>query len=130
MLKKMLILVLCVLLLNLVISPSVFASEGSEKEIKLTEKVKTGIAKLGTGPEAKVELKLKDGTKLKGYVTEIGNDQFYIMDSNTDQSVAVSYSQVKQAKGNNLSSKTVLTIGLVGIFVLLFVLLHVQRKNT
>ena len=66
------------LVLNLAIAPSAFASGNPEKEAKFAEKVKTNIAKLGTGPEAKVEIKLKDGTKIKGYVTEASVDKFVV----------------------------------------------------
>lgn len=112
---KILSTLISVLLLNLAIAPSAFASGSTEKEAKFAEKVKTGIAKLGTGSEAKVKLKLKDGTKLEGYVTEIGSDQFVVMNSKTGQAVPVPYPHVKQVKGNNLSTGAfiLITIGVI-----------------
>lgn len=130
MLKKITAMMVFVLVLNLAITPYAFASDNPVRDAKLVEKVKTGIAKLGTGPEAKVEIKLKVGTKLKGYVTEISDEKFVVMDSRTGQTVPVLYSTVKQVKGNNLSKGAIITIGFVAFFVLLFVILHVQRQNT
>jgi hypothetical protein len=66
-----------------------------------TEKVKTAIAKLGTGYEARLEMKLKDKTKLKGYVREANEDYFIIVDDETGAPAQVAYSQVRQIKGKN-----------------------------
>lgn len=93
------------------------------KEEMFAGKVKTEIAKLGTGTDAKIKLKLKDGTKIKGYIVEAGENQFVVMNSKTGQAVPVAYPQVGQAKGNNLSTGTLVTIGLIGVAVLILVLL-------
>ncbi len=98
------------------------------KEEKFTGKVKTEIAKLGTGTDAKIKVKLKDGTKIKGYVMEAGENQFVVMSSKTGQAVPVAYSQIRQAKGNNLSEGTLITIGLIGVAVLILVLVGTQAK--
>lgn len=49
------------------------------------------ISKLGIGQEAKIKVKLKDGTKIKGYITEMSESQFVIIDSKTNQPVPVPY---------------------------------------
>lgn len=87
------------------------------KEEKFVETVRTKITKLGTGSDAKIKLKLKDGTKLKGYIIESNEDGFAVMNSKTGQPVSVSYSQVGQAKGNNLSSGVIIVIGVVAAIV-------------
>ena len=46
-------------------------SEFQGKEAKLAADVKSGIVKLGTGSAARIEVKLRDKTKIKGYVQEI-----------------------------------------------------------
>src|SRR4051812_24318295 len=66
MFKKYLTTVLAVLVLNLAFGATAFAGTDGEKEAKFAEKVKADVAKLGTGKDARVEVKLKDGTKLKG----------------------------------------------------------------
>lgn len=110
--------------MNFAIAPSIFAKS---KESEFAEKVKTEISKLGTGQDAKIKVKLKDGTKLKGYITEANENQFVVMDSKTNQLIPVPYPQVKQAKGNNLSSGVIVIIGVTAVIVLLFVLLATAR---
>jgi small nuclear ribonucleoprotein (snRNP)-like protein len=63
------------------------------------------------GKEAKVQVKLKDGTKLKGFISEITDDYFVVTNEKDGQSTAIPYPQVKQVKGkNNLSGKTIIVI--------------------
>ena len=118
MLKK----VLTILLMCLVVNVTGFA-DGTKEEKDFAGKVKTEIAKLGTGTDAKVKVKLKDGTELKGYVSEIKADSFVIVNEKTGTANEVAYSQSKQVKGNNLSKGTIIGISLgiaVGIIILIF----------
>ncbi len=39
-----------------------YAGSKAEKETRFAEKVKDGISKLGTGPDARIEVKLRDKT--------------------------------------------------------------------
>jgi hypothetical protein len=59
------------------------ASTGPEKEARLAQRVKAGVARLGVGPEARVKVKLRDKTKLAGYVSEVGDDYFVVTDPET-----------------------------------------------
>ena len=114
---KMLPIALVFLLLNLTCVTPIIADTRPDKESKFADKVKAGIAKLGTGPDAHVELKLRDGKKLKGYVTEIAEDHFVVFEAKTGVLTAVPYPQVKKVKGNNLSTGAQIAIAVV-VFVL------------
>ena len=116
MFKKQLTLIIAVLIINLTLGSSAFAGTKEEKDVKFAERVKTSIAKLGTGKDARIEVKLKDGTKLKGYVSEITNNHFSVIDSTTGTTTAVDYGNAKQVKGNNLSTKAKIAIA-VGITI-------------
>ncbi len=89
------------------------------KEIKFAAKVKDGIAKLGTGTDARVEVKLRDGAKLKGYISEARDDGFIVVDAKTGAATQVTYPQVKKVKGNNLSTETKIAIGIIILVVIL-----------
>ena len=106
-----------------------YAGAKEEKETRLAEKVKEGISKLGTGVEARVEVKLRNKTKLKGYVSEASEDSFVIVDEKTGTTSTVSYAQVKQVKGKNLSTAAEIAIG-VGVILLpiVIVLLLVSQS--
>jgi small nuclear ribonucleoprotein (snRNP)-like protein len=123
MLKK----VLTILLMCLVTNVAGFA-DGTKEEKDFAGKVKTEITKLGTGTDAKVKVKLKDGTKLKGYVSEIKADSFVVINETTGTANEVSYSKAKQVKGNNLSNGAKIAIAIAGI-VGLTILLIVAGRN-
>jgi|ERR1700752_123719 len=97
------------------------AADAKAKEAAFTEKVKAAIAKLGTGPSAQVEIKLRDKSKLKGYIKEATEEQFVLVSAATGATTEVAYPQVKQVKGNNLSTGVKIGIG-VGVAILILIL--------
>ena len=112
MLKKFLSLALAALLINMVSVSPVYAGSKEEKEALFAEQVKMGVLKLGTGPDARVEVKLRDKTKLKGYISEAGECSFVVVDAKTSVATTVAYPQVKQVKGNNLGTRARIAIGI------------------
>ena len=64
------------------------------------EKVKAKVAKLGTGEKAKATVILKDGTKIKGYIGQAGNDDFVVRDRKTDSPTTIRYSDVSKVESN------------------------------
>lgn len=129
MFKKVLCLVLVGFLLSVAGVRLAYAGSKAEKETRFAEKVKEGISKLGTGADARIEVKLRDKTKLKGYVSDAGEDSFVVVDEKTNATSTVTYAQVKQVKGNNLSTAAEIAIG-VGVILLpiLVVLLLVSKS--
>lgn len=122
MFKKYLVLGVSVLILNLSLGASVFANMKTENETKFAEAVKANIAKLGVGKDAQVKVKLKDGTKLKGYVSQINENSFVVINEKTGVSTEVTYQNVKQVKGNNLSKGVKIAI-IVGVIFIITVLI-------
>jgi hypothetical protein len=114
MFKKYLPIMLIVLVVNLLCSLPVIATTKEEEAAKFVEKVKANIIKLGTGTDAKVEVKLKDGTKIKGYIRQIYEDSFVVIDEKTGASTEIPYPQTKQIKGHNLSKGVTIAI-VVGV---------------
>jgi hypothetical protein len=110
------VVVLVALLLSLSNPSPALAGTSPEKEARFTQKVKTELSKLGTGPNARVDLKLRDKTKLKGYISEVGAESFVVIDDKTGSATTVTYPQVKQVRGNNLATGWKIAIG-VGILI-------------
>jgi hypothetical protein len=105
---------LIVLVLNLAGGNAVFAQTQDNKNV---EKIKTKIAKIGTGEKSKVRVELLNQTKLKGYVSAIDNDSFTVTDKKTGTATKVDYAQVKKVmNGYGLSTAAKIGIG-VGIAV-------------
>ena len=129
MFKKYLTLILAVLIINIFLSSSAFAGTKEEKANKLAEKVKVNISKLGTGKDSRVEMKLKDGTKLKGYFNQINETSFVVVDEKTGASSEVPYSSAKQVKGKNLSTGAKIAIGIaIGAAIFLIVVFVLGPK--
>ena len=121
MLKKICSVVLAGLLLQAAALPA-FAATNAEKEARRGEKVRTQLARLGTGTDARIKLTLRDKTKLEGYVSEAGADTFAVTDS-AGRATAVAYPQVGKAQGHNLSTGAKVAIGVgIGAGVTLLIL--------
>lgn len=84
-----------------VASGSVQAETKEEKAAAFTQKVKAEIAQLGTGTEVRVELKLRDQTKLKGWISEIGETGFVVIEATSGKAVPVVYPEVTQIRGHH-----------------------------
>ena len=112
MLKKICSAALAALLLQAAAAPAL-AKSAAEKEAQRAEKVRTQLAKLGTGSDARIKLVLRDKTKLEGYISEASATTFAVTDR-AGKTTTVEYAQVGKAQGNNLSTGAKVAIG-VGI---------------
>jgi hypothetical protein len=89
------------------------AASKAEKEAKQVEKIKQKVRKVGTDEYARITVGLKSQSKeLKGYVSEIGEDGFVVMNSKTKVATAVAYRDVAYIRGKGLPP-----IAIVGITV-------------
>ncbi len=93
MLKKYSSLMLIGLIINLAFSSFAFA----QTQDRATEKIKIKVAKLGTGGKT-IEVKFKDKTKIKGYITEIKDDHFVLVSKSNSASTNISYDKVKNVQ--------------------------------
>jgi hypothetical protein len=118
--RQALCLALAALVLNLVCFAPASAATKPEAGSKFAAKVKREIARLGTGPDARIEVKLRDKTRVAGYVSEVSEDHFAVTDAKTGAVTVVPYPQVKQAKGHNLTSnqRIALAVGLAAATLL------------
>lgn len=126
MLKKITGWLLAITLLAMTSAQPALAKTKEEKEAAFAAKVKAGIAKLGAGADTRVEIKLRDKTKLKGFISEVGAESFVVTDPKTSTATTVTYPQVAKAKGNNLSTGAAIAIGVaigVGATVLTILIL-------
>lgn len=82
-------------------------------DARLVQQTRLSVLKLGVGERARVEVKLRDDTKLKGYVSAAAADSFTVTDAKTGASTVVAYSDVAQLKrsGNGFSTMTKVLIG-------------------
>jgi hypothetical protein len=108
---------------------SVTSRANSVSQTQRTAKVKASIAKVGTGPTARVKIKLVDSTKLEGHVLEAREDSFDLVDK-TGKVTTITYQQVQQTGGGGLSTAAKFAIGIplaLGGIILTGVLLNAGR---
>ncbi len=117
MLKKYAALMLMGLIINLAFGSFVFAQDA---ETKAAEKIKVKVARLGVGGKL-IEVKLKDKTKIKGYITEIKNDYFVSVSKKNGASTNISYNQVKSVESILLKALLIPALVVTVLTVSLFV---------
>ncbi|MBP6824212.1 MAG: hypothetical protein KA368_21875 [Acidobacteria bacterium] len=106
------------------------AATSAEKDAARAAKVKAAVAKLGVGTDTRVSLKLKDKTKLEGYIAEAGEESFVVADLKTNAATTVTYPAVAKMSGKNLSTGAWVTIGVVAaIGTVLLILLLIRLDN-
>ena len=82
------------------------------------EKIKTEIAKRGTGEKARVRITTRDNVQLKGYISDIGDSTFAVTRKHPPETRTLSYSDVVQVRGPGLSTGAKIGIGIgVGVAV-------------
>ncbi len=109
---------------------AVFARTKPEKEFLRTEKIRAAIRSLGTGPQTRVKVKLKDQTTLAGSIKEADGNQFVVTDLKNAKDTPVAYPQVQTVHGQNLNTGEKIAIGAaIGVGVTLIVLYLLLRGH-
>lgn len=122
--KKFLTLSLACLLISTQAGTNAFAAGQATSDAQTLERVKVKVSRAGTGEKARVTVKLKDGTKRKGYVSERHDEDFVIRDRKTDAPTTIAYKDVSKVEinhGHSTARNT--TIGvIIGVGAVLTVL--------
>jgi hypothetical protein len=98
MLGKILSLGLVGLLATVTASIPAAAQIQSGTEQAQAEKVKLKVTRIGTGKRTRVEIRLKDDRKLKGYIGAITEEHFMLVDSKHGTVTPITYGEVEQIK--------------------------------
>lgn len=75
-------------------------SKADAKIVKETEAARDAVSTNGVGQKAKIELQLRDNTKLQGWVSLLTMDDF-VLNVASGQPRTVAYREVIKAKGKN-----------------------------
>ncbi|HKY43071.1 MAG TPA: hypothetical protein VJM50_08240 [Pyrinomonadaceae bacterium] len=123
MFKKLLSISLVALLINLTAMTPAYAASKEEKKARFAEKVKANVLKVGTGEAARIKIKLRDKTKVAGYVSSADDEGFTVIDSKTGTATTIAYAQVKSVQGHNLSTGAKIAIGVGIAAAIIFIIL-------
>ena len=114
--KKILSFFLIGLLFNLTFYSIAQAQTNSDKEAKRAAKVKSRVEKVKKAAEkfdSLVLVKLLDGTRIKGNISEIRDDGFVVEEEKTGRTMQISYLQVKKVgRVVTLTKEEITTIAL------------------
>ncbi len=90
-------------------------------DTQAVEKIRTKVRQIGVGPNARIEVNLRDQTQLKGYISSADHESFTVTDRKTGSTRTVAYTDASGVKklGGGLSSKTWIILGaaVVGMIV-------------
>ena len=113
-----------VLLHALLYAETVSAASKAEKQARFALKVKANLEKLGVGEDTLIVVKLRDKTKVAGYLSAINEESFSVTSLTTGTATSIAYPQVKQVKGHNLTTGQKVTIG-VAVAVVIAVIIGI-----
>lgn len=103
-----------------------------ERQTALEEKVKIKIAKLGLGAKAKATIRLNDGSKIKGYIAQAGEDNFVIRDRKTDTPTTIRYAdviKVEENRGHSTARNIGIGVGIGAGALLLAILISIAHLD-
>jgi len=118
MIKKCLSVALLGLMLLFINLQLINAQTNAGNNAAAVEKIKANVTRRGTGEKARVNVKMLNGTKMKGFISQADEDSFTLTDSKTKQTSTLAYSDVAQVKKQGLSTGAKILIGVgVGVAV-------------
>ncbi len=129
MFKKLLSVALTSLFVSMITAVPASAQSQAGTETQQADKMKAKVTRLGTGKQARVEVKLKDNTKLKGYIGEIAEEHFTVIDPRHGTVTPVPYAQVQKIKNTNHSDLFALGLGAAVIGGVLIVVMASLRGS-
>jgi hypothetical protein len=99
MFRKILSLVLMGLLLQGLLVVPVFATQ-ADNDAQALEKVRLKVAKIGLGDKARATVRMKNGTKIKGFISQAGANDFTVRDKKTGEPTLILYRDVLKVEDN------------------------------
>jgi hypothetical protein len=90
--------------------------------------IRAKVAKLGTGKRSRAELTLKDDRRLKGYIGEISENSFTLVDPKRGTVTNITYDEVRQIKSRNHAVREIALFGAMMGGILILVLTTVSRS--
>src|SRR5262249_51406200 len=90
-----------------------FPSNATAQSDKESQKVRAQVQTLSPSKESQVEVKFRDKTKLKGYITSVEPVSFTLRDPKTGTSQSISYAEVDSVSkaSSGVSKKTWFILG-------------------
>jgi hypothetical protein len=96
-------------------------ARASQTNDDAASKVQKKVARIGIGEKAKVTVRMKSGTKIKGFIAQAGANDFTVRNKQTGDVTSILYSDVLKVEDNRgLSRSKNLALG-IGLGVAAFI---------
>jgi hypothetical protein len=118
----------------LLLAPAAQTFGAGQKADKQTpiQKVKIQVAKVGVGEKARATITTKDGAKIKGYVSQAGDDDFVMRDRKTSSPTTIRYAdvaKVERNQGHSVARIVLIAVGAGTAIVLASIYLAIKRNG-
>jgi len=112
-LKKTFSLVLSGILLSAIFGFQTTSAKAGKTAEQQAAEARAKVLRMGVGSKSRVEVKLRDDSQVKGYVSAASDESFTVTDSKTGASRTIAYADVAKVKksGGGLSTRAKLIIG-------------------
>ncbi len=111
---RKLVYLISILLLLVPSARIVAAGQNADSNAKVA-KIKRNVTKLGVGSKATATITLNDGSKVKGYVYSVADEDFVIRNRKTDAATTIRYADVKNVDDDRGRRNAKLAALFVGI---------------
>ncbi len=125
MIKQYLSIVLVGLLVFSANTPLIFAQTKTAN----VEAVKAAVLKRGTSEKKTVRVKMLNGSKMKGYISQIGEDSFTLTYSKTRQQTVIAYRDVERVEGRGLAGGSRVGIIVAAVAGAALLVLYIAFEN-
>ena len=124
----------CLLSALFLFAPAAQAFGAGQKADKPTpiEKIKIQVAKVGVGEKARATITTRDGAKIKGYVSQAGDDDFVMRDRKTSAPTTIRYAdvaKVERNQGHSIANIVLISIGAGAAIVLASIYFAIARNE-
>lgn len=113
-------------------APVLASSRPPNKQDQSPEEVRMKIARIGIGEKARATVRLKNGTKIKGYIDQTRSDDFVLKDRNTGAPMNILYSDVSKVesnRGHSTAKKIAIGVAIGAGAVLASILIAFSQLN-
>ena len=110
MFKKAFAIILSGILLSTIFGAQSASAKAADSARRVSE-VKEKVQDIGVGERARVEVKLRDDSKVKGYVSAADENSFTVTDSKTGAARTLNYTDVAKVSKSGSSTRRNIIIG-------------------
>jgi sRNA-binding regulator protein Hfq len=129
MIKKYLAIVIISLLIFAAGAPPVSAQTAAGKNPAKVEKIKSSVRKRDINKKERVSVKMLNGTKIKGYISQAGEDSFTVTDDRSGQSTVIAYNEAEKVGSSGLSKGAKIAIGISAAAAGTLIVLYAAFQN-